>query len=47
MNKKQWGTIVFALEQYIQECENEIGFATPHIYETLWAATAEQENANV
>jgi hypothetical protein len=47
MNQNQWGTIVFALEQYIQECENESGFATPHIYETLWLAVREQEKANV
>jgi hypothetical protein len=46
MTKKQWGTVVFALEQYIQECENEIGHATPHIYQTLWQAVAEQDKAN-
>lgn len=45
MNKKNWTTIVFALEQYIQECENEIGYAQPHIYETLWASVREMENA--
>lgn len=45
MNKENWTTIVFALEQYIQECERDSGFANAHTYQTLWASVKEMENA--
>ena len=45
MNKENWETIIFALEQYIQEIEGEGLFATPHIWETLDRAVTEMEKA--
>lgn len=45
MTKKEWGTIVFALEQYIQECENESGgFAPAWLWDTYSKAVVEMEN---
>lgn len=46
MNKAQWLTLVFALEQVIQDTEREFGMASSHAYETLKAAVKEMENAN-
>ena len=43
MNEEQWVTVIFALEQYIQECEGEVGYANAHIYQTLCAAITEAE----
>lgn len=45
MTKKQWATIVFALEQYVQELQGEGSVVTPHIWETLELAVDEMENA--
>lgn len=45
MNKENWKTIVFALEQYIQEIENEGSTPTPHIYETLTKSVTEMGEA--
>lgn len=46
MTKKQWGTIVFALEQYIAEIENETGgFADAWLWDTYSQACVEMEKA--
>jgi hypothetical protein len=41
MNKDNWGTIVFALENYIQELQDNDEFVTEHIWKTLWLAADE------
>lgn len=46
MNKSQWLTLMFALEEVIQNTEREFGRASDHAYETLKVAAREMENAN-
>ena len=45
ISKKEWGTIVFALEQYITEIENEKGFADAWLWDTYSKAVVEMGNA--
>ena len=45
MTKDEWVTIVFALERYIEELEDEGSTVTPHIYNTLSKAVVEQGKA--
>ena len=46
MTKEQWGTIVFALEQYIAELEDESGgFAPAWLWDTYSQAVVEMEKA--
>lgn len=41
MNKTNWTTIVFALERYIEELQNNDELVTPHIWKTLELAVKE------
>jgi hypothetical protein len=45
MNKENWTTIVFALEEYIDKIHDEGDSPTPHIYETYSLAVIELGNA--
>ena len=35
LNKQDYGTIVFALENYLEQLQNE-GGAFPRLYELIW-----------
>lgn len=41
MDKKNWATIVFALENYIQELQDKDEYVTEHIWNTLNLAVDE------
>jgi hypothetical protein len=43
MQKDNWTTIVFALENYVQELQENDELVSQHIWQTLWAAAKELE----